>query len=962
MSRTLGVCKLAIVASFVFLSLVPSLATAQEAASIIGQVKDSDGGVLPGVTVTATSPALQVREITTVTDADGEYRLPALPGGLYQVTYALQGFTTLRRDDIRLGTGFVAKIDVALSIGALNETITVTGQAPLVDVTSTTTGTQLTREVLEQIPTARVGVGSLLVTAPGVRPLQDVGGSNALSVPVFRAFGQQGESWQLLEGVSTNQARAPSGFGNYFDFAVVAEGNVRTMGNNAEVPFRGIFLDQVVKSGGNQFHGSGYFTWTNHNLVSNNVTDELKAQGINQAPKVNVRRDMTGDVGGRIIRDQLWFYWATSQNHHNADVLGCYQDDKVTPCYRRQIGTYHTGKINYQMTGANKLIFFFQQGNKRDLTGTSTLVGWEGRREQDHNMFTFKVEDQTVFGQALVTSFQVGRFYYEGPYRNASGGTPTIETTTGVRTGSAVGATDTGTHVGSFDWQGRGTATLYKPDLFFGNHELKAGFDATFFDLNLMAVSLAIENPGEGIVFPSKDYQLQFTNGVPTQIAFRNAPVDPHTKSQWVGTYIQDNWVIGRRFTVNLGLRYQHDNAFVPEQCRPVSTSFPTLFPAQCFDRVQFMVHNDFAPRAHVAWDLGGNGTTVVKGGWSRFKERRSTEPEVAGANQAILQSWLFRWRDLNENRDYDPGEVLLDKNGADFISVSPVSGSVPNLVDEKQPKSDELMLSMERQLTANTAVRVTGVYSRNSDRKALSNRLRPYSVHNIPITNRDPGRDGALNTADDPGTSITYYDYSTAYRGAAFQEAYTINLDDLDATYKSYELALSRRMANRFMFQASYTSSRFDDPYPVNSVAPPVYNPNTFINVANDGNEWTGKLSGAFQLPAGITASALFDSRSGSYYARTAVFRGGVSIPQITLNVEPATANKLPTVNRLDIRFDKRFQVAGGHSFSVRTNLYNALNSSVMTGIENRSGAAFGRATSILDARIIDIGGTYSF
>ena len=120
----------------------------------------------------------------------------------------------------------------------------------------------------------------------------------------------------------------------------------------------------------------------------------------------------------------------------------------------------------------------------------------------------------------------------------------------------------------------------------------------------------------------------------------RNAPVDPHTKSQWVGTYLQDNWVIGRRVTLNLGLRYQHDNAFVPEQCRPASTSFPTLFPAQCFDRVQFMVHNDFAGRAHFAWDLGGNGMTVIKGGWSRFRTPLD-RPEVAG-KQAILQSWLF--------------------------------------------------------------------------------------------------------------------------------------------------------------------------------------------------------------------------------------------------------------------------------------------------------------------------------
>jgi hypothetical protein len=151
MPRTLGVHRLAIVAATIVLGLVsmPSLVIAQDVATIIGQAKDSGGGVLPGVTVTATSPALQVREVSTVTDGNGEYRLSPLPVGLYEVAYTLQGFNSLKRDEIRLGGGFVAKIDVTMSVGALSETITVSGAAPVVDVTSTTTSTQLTREVLE---------------------------------------------------------------------------------------------------------------------------------------------------------------------------------------------------------------------------------------------------------------------------------------------------------------------------------------------------------------------------------------------------------------------------------------------------------------------------------------------------------------------------------------------------------------------------------------------------------------------------------------------------------------------------------------------------------------------------------------------------------------------------------------------------------------------------------------------
>src|SRR5262245_65205015 len=151
-------------------SLAPlaSEAFAQDA-RIIGQVKDEGGGVLPGVTVTATSPALQVPQVTDVTNELGEYRLTALPIGTYAVRYELAGFGTLRREDIRLTAGFTAKVDIRLKVGTLSETVTVSGAAPIVDVAATSTRTQLTRETLELIPTGRAGLQSMMVPAPGVR-------------------------------------------------------------------------------------------------------------------------------------------------------------------------------------------------------------------------------------------------------------------------------------------------------------------------------------------------------------------------------------------------------------------------------------------------------------------------------------------------------------------------------------------------------------------------------------------------------------------------------------------------------------------------------------------------------------------------------------------------------------------------------------------------------------------------
>ena len=162
-------------------------------ASIVGQVTDQSGAVLPGVTVTATSPALQVPQVSITTNEVGEYRLSPLPIGQYSVLYELTGFRSIRRDEVRLTAGFTAKMDIAMGIASVGEEVTVSGVAPVVDVASTSGTTMLTQEVLEITPTARNGVASILTLTPGVRTFIDVGGSEIAENPTATAFGQSGE-------------------------------------------------------------------------------------------------------------------------------------------------------------------------------------------------------------------------------------------------------------------------------------------------------------------------------------------------------------------------------------------------------------------------------------------------------------------------------------------------------------------------------------------------------------------------------------------------------------------------------------------------------------------------------------------------------------------------------------------------------------------------------------------------
>ena len=178
-------------------------------------------------------------------------------------------------------------------------------------------------------------------------------------------------------------------------------------------------------------------------------------------------------------------------------------------------------------------------------------------------------------------------------------------------------------------------------------------------------------------------------------------------------------------------------------------------------------VWNSWVPRVHLAYDLLGDGKSVIKGGYGRFVNLREVNPEVVAANRNNRATSTWVWRDNNNNRDYDPGEVNLDPNGADFRSIAGVTDAVPN-PDEPQPKSDEWSLTFERELLRNVGIRTTAVYARNFDLRRLQELHRPYELYNIPITGPDPGADGRVGTDDDPNRSITYWEYPSALSGAS--------------------------------------------------------------------------------------------------------------------------------------------------------------------------------------------------
>jgi hypothetical protein len=953
-----------IVACSVAVCATAGPAWAQSEARIIGLVTDGSGGVLPGVTVTASSPALQVGQLSSVTDEAGEYRLTPLPIGTYEVTFTLQGFQAVKRESVRVTAGFAARIDVTMSLGSVTETITVSGAAPVVDVTSTSTSTQLTKEALELTPTSRNGITSLLAQAPGMRSNFDVGGTSANSPPVAITFGQPGEPWASIEGIPTTslQLGQGGGNGNYWDYLTIEEARVGTVGNGAEMPARGAQLNAIVKSGGNDFHGGASFGLMNHNLQSNNISDDLRAFGITSGNRIETRSDASADIGGRIVRDRLWFYGAVRQRHEVQSILGAFKPDG-SPAEDDRKARFYTGKLSYQLNRQNSFVGFMQYNAKRDITGASQFVPWESRSDLQTSPRVYKIEWRTLVGNSMTASVHHG--YFGTPYgsvirrNNAPGQVYTRDIATLYQTGPNAAA---GEWTYNDKWDTSATVTVYRPDFFLGNHQFETGFSYREDTLGRAYPITEDTPPFNG--------QLLFNNGAPFQVSLYNYPTFPESRTQYAGLYGKDEWNPTRRLTVSLGLRWAYDNGYVPASCREAATPPSDIpFPAACYPEAQFNIWKSFAPRVHAAFDLTGDGKTVLKGGWGRFTHMRHLAPEVDLANPVRSGTATYRWRDLNNNRLWDNGETNLDPNGPDFVSQTIASTGFPN-PNEQQPISDEFAASLERELVDNFAVRATGVYSNNIRNYREYNVLRPPEAYNIPITRPDPGPDGRVGTSDDPGTSITFYEYDRSLAGQRFELLTWVNDERADQTFKSIEVAAFKRMSNGWQFAASYTSTQkhvpiisgFTPSTGASTVVAAPANPNAEIFKDDFTRESTGKVSGAYMLPWGLLASGNYEYRSGLPFARQVLFTGGVTVPTIVLNVEPIGTYSLPDLHLLDARVEKRFTVWGSDTLMLRANVFNVLNGGTVTGVTMRAGATFLRPTAIMPPRIVELSASYSF
>src|SRR4029453_1805903 len=366
--------------------LIPTVTSAQ--AVIAGTVKDSSGAVLPGVTVEATSPALIEKVRSAVSDGTGQYRVEDLRPGLYTVTYTLQGFNTFKRESIELTGSFTATVNVELKVGSLAETITVSGESPVVDIQSARREVTLSNDFLKAIPPAR-SYGAMVTVVPGVNTnLNDVvSGTATTQFPIHG--GRNNEGRLMIDGLNIGNPPGGNQPASYIaDVGNAKEVTSTTAGGLGESETAGLVMNVVPKTGGNSTTGSVAYSGSGEALQSNNYTDDLKAQGLTTPIPLTKAWDLNGAVGGPIKKDRLWYFTnARTQGgtrkianifynlNVGDDTKWLYAPDLNNQAYNDRTSENVSLRLTWQASPRNKIMGFWdEQANCRPCTGLTTGI------------------------------------------------------------------------------------------------------------------------------------------------------------------------------------------------------------------------------------------------------------------------------------------------------------------------------------------------------------------------------------------------------------------------------------------------------------------------------------------------------------------------------------------------------------------------------------------------------------
>jgi hypothetical protein len=916
--------------------------------SINGRVTDSSGGVLPGVTVTASSPSMQgVR--TSVTNENGEYRFPAVAPGTYKLVYELGGFGTVNREGVNVGLGFTATVNTVLNVATLQETVTVSGESPVVDVSTTTTASNFGEERLAALPNAR-DFWTVLMAAPAVVVTRiDVGGSAAGTQTGYAVYDTKEDQHRpMVEGIVNTEGTNAAGF--YYDYGSIDEVAVQTKGHTAEMPWPGVWSNFVSKSGGNEFHGKIYADYQNKSVQRENIPDDwtflcpggrcgnLTPSDLN---RMESYRDINGDIGGYVpgLQDRLWWY-------------GSYRDQRIKtqvpnfPVKAFETGLRNvTGKVTYALTQNNKLTAYAMAGQKHQPNRMDTfLVGATTARhssedstwQQKYWGHTYKAGYESVISGSSFLEIRAGQFKYEWPNFRYSEAPAYQDIGNQIVSG--------GNRDGWFNIPSRnqvaGSVTYYK-DGMLGSHNFKLGgewFRETFTYIR-----------GEGVdgVVPG-DVLHVMNNGNPAEVILFQTPSKSEQGLRTTGFYLQDTWRMNSRLTLNIGLRFDRYRSFLPE--------YAAVNDVKTF--------NHPVPRIGLIFDVTGQGRTVVKANYAKYFWNPGTT--IANNVNPNSQDYYRRhvWTDPNGNGVYDDGE-----EGRLNVSLGGVGSAVLD-PDLNNTFTNEVSAWVEHELVPGLGLQAGYVYRKIDDFRVQVNQNRPIEAYNVPVTLRDPGPDGVFGNGDD-GANFQTFNLNPANLAMGVTNVLT-NLEGA-GEYQTLEISANKRQSGRWSLSAAF-SKRWNKDHAtayfgqnLRAVTTPS-RPADLINT-DDGqfvyDMWTAKVNGSYDAPWGVRITPALRFQSGQPYGRTILASaaygiggtGGINYGTQRILREPIGTRKQDDILILDIRTEKFFNLPSNRRVGLFFDVYNLTNSDAQQNITWNSGGAFERPTSIVPPTIARFG-----
>jgi hypothetical protein len=836
---------------------IPARAGAQSA--LAGAIKDSTGAVLPGVTVEASSPALIEKSRTVVSDEHGEFKVVDLQPGVYTVMFSLGGFTSVRREGLELPADFTMTLNIEMKVGSVEETLTVSGDAPVVDVQSTQKAEILPRDVLDAVPTGRT-VQGIAQLVSGVKMDQpDVGGAHAMQQTYISGHGMAASQTTVrLDGMMLNSMCGDGQVQFYTNTAIAEEIVYQTSGANADVSGAGYVVNIIPKRGGNQFSGSVTGMGAIGAWQSDNFTQDLKKRGLLATDKIEHNYDFEGGAGGRIIRDRLWFFGSGRRISVNQPIADTFYPDgsqgvddqyqqsaqmrltwQMSP--RNQFTAYidrvhkyrgHAMSAGYDpVTAANVWLSPIYQAMEAKWTSTVSrklLVEGGFSSHQDRR--------QTIYEPGIAQPYESPLWFKLVNHNDLSLGTQTVAAPNE-----------------NYTWPTRrylqGSATYVS-----GSHNVKFGVQ---------------ENWGsEGLGYDANgDLRQQYQNGVPVSVVVTNTPI----VRSWadlnsdVGIYGQDAWTF-RRLTLNYGARWEYWHSSVPAQANGPGRFAPNgSFPGQ-----DMPIWKTFSPRGGVVYDLFGNSRTALKFSVGRY-EQAGTFGLANTYNPIALQSATLSWTDLNHDDIavgtpgcvyLTPGcEINFAQLPVGFGTVTPgcsmlaTPGSIPCGNAQVDP-------NLKRIYTLNYNV---GVQHELMPRVSVSANWFHVDYFNLRV------RQNVLQTFADytPQQVVSPLDGSliTIYNVSRAKVNQVLYLDTNPSTrsqwYNGFEFAFNARLAHGATLFGGTSTDRTlavmcDEPS----------NPNNLLNCdqTKSGIPWRTqfKLVGTVPLPYGIQLSGSFQSIPG--------------------------------------------------------------------------------------------------